>query len=263
VDVAMTTERGQPLIVALRGLYTGAEFVAIGTAPRIENLITSVNEAQIRRFLPMNSTEDAILESLTRVWREGRSVNLLRRRVGDVVAERDRLMAEQTALMGSLLENDREVAESTSRQQEIRDKLEEALYPSSSRSPFANCMTYPMMKIRIREEVEKFQRYGHPFAILLLELGPATGEDGNEENAELQRKRLEWVVASKVRHIDLVATDPPSRIVVLMPVTERSKAEVASRRVKAAIADAALPITASVSAVMSYPEDKSRLLHMD
>jgi hypothetical protein len=260
VDVGLTSERGESVIVALRGLYTGAEFVAIGSAPRIEHLITSVNEAQIRRFLPLESSDEAVVDALTRVWREGRSVNLLRRRMGEVVSERDRLLADQKDLMESLLASDREVAASTARQEKIRDRLEDILYPGSSRSPFPNCMPLAQMKTRILEEVEKFQRYGHPFAVLLLEL--SVGEQ-DEEKAELLRKRLEWVIASKVRHIDLVATDPPSRIMVLLPVTERAKAEVASKRVSAAIAEAALPLEATVAAVMSYPEDKSRLLHID
>src|SRR5262249_25470068 len=160
------------------------------------------------RFLPADSPDDRVVDTLTRVWRDGRSVNLLRRRVSDVVAERDRLVDEQKQLMDTLMTNDRDVVESTRRQKEIRDKLEEILYPTSIRSPFPNCLPYSMLKIRVREEVEKFQRYGHPFALLLVELSLPQQD---EEKAELMRKRIEWVVASKVRHIDLVATDPPSR----------------------------------------------------
>src|SRR5262249_34112823 len=107
-----------------------------------------------------------------------------------------------------------------------------------------------------REEVEKFQRYGHVFALLVVDLASAH----NGEDPDSLRKRLEWAVASHVRHIDLVALDPPSRMLVLMPLTDRRRAEVASKRVATAIAEADVPMTATLSSVFSYPEDATRVV---
>ena len=66
VDLDLKTQQGDPLLVAVRGIYGDAEIVGIGAAPEIQTLVTSVNEGHMRRFVALDACDGAVAGELQR-----------------------------------------------------------------------------------------------------------------------------------------------------------------------------------------------------
>lgn len=116
-----------------------------------------------------------------------------------------------------------------------------------------------------KQEIQRARRYGHPLALILLDIdhfkrvndsyGPAAGDRVLVNIAAICRNNL--------RQVDLLSRLGGEEFVVLMPETDQVHATAAAERIRAAIAgatirvgDAELHITASLGVAMLTAQDK-------
>jgi hypothetical protein len=249
VDIEALGADGEPLVVVVRGLYRQAELIGVGARPSLSALVSGVNDANMRRFLELDASDEEIVARLQQVWRESSSQHLLRKRLEEITNEHHALMQEHQRLIAQLTTSESDLADFTSSQESLRGRLQTLVDPTG----LTNCLTFEGLKIRVSEEITKYERHGLALCMLLadLEYDGSPGRDVND--------RVRAAVADKVRHIDLVAIDPNNRLLVLMPVTSRDQAERVRERVAGAADTWRLPVRLRGIEILGYPEDGARV----
>jgi hypothetical protein len=248
VDLAAIGADGEPLAAVVRALYRHSELIGVGAQPSLEALVAGINEANMRRFLPLDTSADEILARLDEVWRGTGSQVVLRRRLELVNEEHATLMTTHNRLIEELTVRESQLAAYTSSQETLRERLQTLVEPIGQ----TNALTIEALRVRVSEEITKFRRHGLPLCLLVVEL------TFDVEGGGL-RERVRGIAADLVRHIDLVAVDGAGRLVVLMPVTSREQAEVVRGRIVGAASAWSLPVRAGKGELLAYPEDAERL----
>jgi diguanylate cyclase (GGDEF)-like protein len=119
------------------------------------------------------------------------------------------------------------------------------------------------LRLRVEEEVDRAQRYGHPLTLLLFlfeNLDEITRNVGRHPT-EVFLRRVAAVVRGQIRSPDVLAGYGKASIAVLMPETEKPAAIAAQLRVASRLskmkllADATGPMPVLLLAAATCPED--------
>jgi len=119
------------------------------------------------------------------------------------------------------------------------------------------------LRLRVEEEVDRAQRYGHPLTLLLFlfeNLDEITRNAGRHQT-EVFLRRVAAVIRGQIRSPDVLAGYGKASVAVLMPETEKPAAVAAQLRVASRLskmklmADATGPRPVLLLAAASCPED--------
>jgi len=119
------------------------------------------------------------------------------------------------------------------------------------------------LRLRVEEEVDRAQRYGHPLTLLLFlfeNLDEITRNVGRHQT-EVFLRRVAAVVRNQIRSPDVLAGYGKASIAVLMPETEKPAAVAAQLRIAARLskmrlpADATAPMPVLLLAAATCPDD--------
>jgi diguanylate cyclase (GGDEF)-like protein len=119
------------------------------------------------------------------------------------------------------------------------------------------------LRLRVEEEVDRAQRYGHPLTLLLFlfENLDEISRNVGRHQTEVFLRRVAAVIRGQIRSPDVLAGYGKASIAVLMPETERSVAVAAQMRVASRLSkmglmpNAASPTPVLLLAAASCPED--------
>ena len=103
---------------------------------------------------------------------------------------------------------------------------------------------------RLGEEVARDQRYGHSFAVLLLEPADLLVLPSPADYAEAARELQHWL-----REGDFAAQYDEERVVVLMPETDGDTARAAGKSILLGLRDVTVSRAAWRGSIVRYPED--------
>ncbi len=251
IDLALRA-KAVSLVVRLRGFWLDTEFLAVGEAPMIADLIESINEANVQRYLAWDTPAEQVIEMAEAAWSTARTSATLRRRLRQILDERRQILEDHRVLVQQLSEQRSAMSDVAGRQGELRSRMEALLSSTIQRS---NVLTMKELQNRIMEEIEKNHRYQHPVSILVLH---GIGDPNDSEESLLDLARL---ASDRVRHIDLVAADR-NRIVVLMPVTDREQAKTVQQRLVTGLEEELVVVNIANQQLMSYPDDADLFLNL-
>jgi DNA-binding NarL/FixJ family response regulator len=251
VDVDLSLADGTPLVIALRGLCTAAEFIALAGSADSTRLIQSVNDGNVRRFLSYDNGDDEVLTRVQQVVQAQRSLRGMRTQLRALSQERERLASERERLVRDLATSSSQVAAAIEEQQSMRDKLQSLMHVSV---PHGNVVSFDDFKVRVGGEVERHSRYAHPVSLLRFSIDY---KGAPSQRAREMSEEVLGALARTVRHIDLLGPKTPTEVWVLLPVTERANAERAVQRLTRAIDTLAFPVAIEKVAVFAYPDDAS------
>ncbi len=111
----------------------------------------------------------------------------------------------------------------------------------------------PYLQSRIREEMDRARRYGHPFSLLLLEAHPAADGVPIRKKVDLAIER----VCAGLRPSDIVARAFDDTVVVLLVETDATGARDALFRLRNRLFNAGKASWSIAS--FTYPRDKDAI----